>query len=796
MSEGPSLPHLQRPLYQTAEPVITPSPVARAPQREAKIQTESLPRPLFRQDEHTGVFTSQGQLAPSPDSLFQVKEQGVSNPRFLRFTLNSIPIESSTCNTIGLPFAAIWQPYAECQPDDDPVQRIETNPFRCTRCVAYVNSFFKFLDSGRKCVCNICGLSQDTPEVYMRDRAIKPELYAGTYDFKAPSDYLNRPVQMPLYLFCIDTSAPGLQLGLIQQVLSSIRAILDYIPVPDRTLIGVITFDTSIQIFKVGNTGDLTEVIMTDVDDPFIPEPVAGCCYNVGKDREKLEILLEKLAEWNFVNPSKQSLSIGGLSSAIKEHMLKSRGGRVIIFSSQLGSIGKMPLASRQELKPVHSEKEKAYLSSENYLNLGQECCSEDICIDIFACTHQSVNISNIASLCTQTGGDLYYFPGFKNEVDGEKLYYQLTRILTRPQCTQIKMRARCSNGLSVDFYIGKYKRRGPVEMEIACLDSDKSIGVIVKYDEKLTEGQDYFIQCAMLHTNVMGEQLIRICNGRIYATRSIPQILKAADVDALANIMTRLCAHNIFEMPLNNIRENWHADIIKLLIAHRQSIGDNDFSKILVPETLKFIALYCNSALKLPGLTLGGISLDMRMYSVHSLLSIPVLHSRLLLYPKIYSMHDILEQTHQPGNLSNDSLLILPRLVPASREYLKNDGVYMMTNGEILLFYIGKNANSEFLINTWGVNSSEELFANPEYCPLRDLETEESQKVIGVVEEVRRRNPGTYAAMYFYFEGLSPDDQIVKKLLVEDNNATELAYGDFLMRLHKVVLNKISRKD
>ena len=52
------------------------------------------------------------------------------------------------------------------------------------------------------------------------------------------------------------------------------------------------------------------------------------------------------------------------------------------------------------------------------------------------------------------------------------------------------------------------------------------------------------------------------------------------------------------------------------------------------------------------------------------------------------------------------------------------------------------------------------------------------------------------YAALYFYFEGLSSDDSIIKKLLVEDNNASELSYGEFLMRLHKVVLNKISRKD
>ena len=796
MAEPHRLPHLLRPVYQPAETMNAPIPTpVRQPVRESKISSESLPRPLQREDEYLGTFTTLGQLAPSPDSLFSVKEQGLSSPRFLRFSLNSIPIESSTCSTIGLPLAAVWQPYAEPQADDDPVQQVESLPFRCSRCFAYVNSFFKFVDSGRKCICNICGLSQDTPEVYMRDRASKPELFAGTYDFRAPAEYSNRPAQVPLYLFCIDTSAPALQLGLLQQVLSSIRAILDYIPIPENTLVGVLTFDTSIQIFKVSNNGELNEVIMTDSEDPFISESVAGCCYNVGNSRDKLEVMLEKLAEWNFANPSKQSLSVGALAYAVKEHMLKARGGRVIIITSQLGTVGKYALAPRQETKPVHSEKEKAYMPADNYLALAQECCSEDICIDIFACTHQSVHIPSLAVLSTQTGGDLYYYPGFRNELDGERLYYQLARILTRPQCSQIAMRARCSNGLSVDFYVGKYKRKGPVEMEIACMDSDKSIVILIKYDEKLNEGQDYYVQCAMLHTTSTGDKLIRICNGKLLATRSVPNILKVADIDAIANITLRVSAHSLFEQPLNTIRENWHTNLIKLLIAHRQSLGDSDFSKILVPETLKYIVLYCNSALKLPGLTLAGISVDLRMYSVHWLLGLPIHQSRLLLYPKVYSLGDILQQSHEPGSQVNN-VMALPRLVPAARESLRSDGVYLLNNGEVMVAYVGREASTEFLTNTWACSSCEELGNNPEYWPLRDLETEESQRVMAVVEEVRRRNPAAYASLYFYFEGISSEDQIIKKLMVEDNNTTELAYGDFLMRLHKVVLNKISRKD
>ena len=126
----------------------------------------------------------------------------------------------------------------------------------------------------------------------------------------------------------------------------------------------------------------------------------------------------------------------------------------------------------------------------------------------------------------------------------------------------------------------------------------------------------------------------------------------------------------------------------------------------------------------------------------------------------------------------------------------MKPDGVYVISNGDIIVIFIGKQADSNFLTNTWGLGSSQELFESPEYWPLRDLETEESQRVIAVIEEIRRRNFGVYAAIYYHFGELSSNDHMLKILMIEDNNATELSYGEFLMRLHKVVINKISRKD
>jgi protein transport protein SEC24 len=723
-----------------------------------------------------------------------VHEQGVSNPRFLRFTQNVIPLDSSSLQNCGLPLCALWQPLADLPDDDEQVIRSDSLPFRCSRCGAYINFFFKFVESGRKLVCNICGMVLDTPEFYQSDRANKSELHNGTYEFKAPSEYSNRPSHPPLFLFIVDISTSGVELGLMAQVVSSIQAILDYLPHPERTNIGVMAFDIGIHLFRVNSSGELIEVIVNDIEDPFIPDSPQSVCLNVKNNREELDLMLAKLVSTEFKGTSKLCLSPAGVVFAVKQYLLKARGGKVLIFASQAGGSGKMALASKVDTKFINTEKDKGYLPAENFINLAHECSAEDVSVDVFACAHQPINASSYAALCSLTGGDFYHFPAYRPEADGEKVYYLITRILTRVQGTQVMMRARCSNGLSVDYYIGKFKRRGPVEMEIASIDADKTLAVVIKYDEKLNESNDYYVQCAMLYTDFHGNRVIRICNGKIMASKNSTLVLKSADVDACNAAFLKISANKVFESSLNEIRDNWHSSIIKVLITHRTNLGDQDFSKILVPETLRLLPLNCNCSLKLPGLTVQHVPTDIRLSSIHQILGLPLYQTKLLCYPKLYSLHDLEDQTQMPGTLNNENLVILPKLIGSSLEFLKSSGVYLLNNGEFLMLFIGKEVSPNFIQQVWGIESFEDLFEAPDYWPLGDQGNELSHRVLAVVEEVRRRNPGSYSPLHFFFEGHS-DSALIKKFLLEDNNSAELAYGDFLMRLHKVVVNKM-RKD
>ena len=792
------LPHLQRPVYSAAEPVSTEGPSAPRPSeapREPKIQSESLPRPKNRYDTFLGQFTAMGQAAPPPNAFFTVKEQGVSNPRFLRMSCPQIALEDSAQKNIGLPVGAVWQPLADQEPGDDPVPMISRPPFRCTRCFAYVNPHFRFVEGGRKVVCNICGLVQESPEDYFADRTGKSELYSGTYEFPAPPEYSVKPPMEPMFFFCLDVSEYSLHLGLPQQVISSVKGILDYIPAQERTRVGLMTYDTKMHFYRISEIGELTEIVVTDINDPFVPDPIESLTFNVSEDREKLDNVLDKLADWTYPQPSKQIISAGAVVEAFKNYFMKGRGGRLIVFSTQLGTVGKHQLPMRNDPKAYNTDKEKLmYQSRPEYTTLGQECVNEDLCVDVFVCASSYVDVASLGSMCSQTGGDLYLYPGFTLGADAERLHYQLVRILTRVQGFQVVMRARVSNGLAVETYLGKYRRRGPIEMEASCVDSDKSIAIVLKHDEKLQPDTHVYLQCVILYTNQFGQKMLRIFNGIMLATSYIGNVIKSGDSDCLANLISKNYGSMILEQSLSAIREAWHSAMIKLLYSHRNTIDErNDFSKILVPESLKLLPLYCNTSMKLPVFSLSGVYVDLRLYSMHNLLSMGVHQSRLLFYPSIYSLHNILDQPQAPGTLTESENVTLPDLVPCSLSSLEPNGVYLINNGEILVIYIREAASNEFIYNVFGMNTVQELIENPEYWDLAEMGTEESDRVIAVVEEVRRRNPAIYSAVYFCFQHVH--DDIVRKLMVEDATPSEMCYSDYLLRLHKIVLNKISQK-
>lgn len=92
------------------------------------------------------------------------------------------------------------------------------------------------------------------------------------------------------------------------------------------------------------------------------------------------------------------------------------------------------------------------------------------------------------------TGGELYFFPNFEAHRNGEKLYYEIFRNLSRVYGKEVQIRARCSKGFSVTEYFGGFGIRNSVDFELSSIDADKTFGFKLRNDANWEEGKVVYI--------------------------------------------------------------------------------------------------------------------------------------------------------------------------------------------------------------------------------------------------------------------------------------------------------------
>ena len=107
-----------------------------------------------------------------------------------------------------------------------------------------------------------------------------------------------------------------------------------------------------------------------------------------------------------------------------------------MVFASSINSIGVGSLVTRDDTKLYNTDKEKTILQpvNDHYQKLANECVAERITVDLFFAmnSYKSIDLTTIAVLPGITGGDLHFLCPFDPIKHGEKLHYEIFRILTR----------------------------------------------------------------------------------------------------------------------------------------------------------------------------------------------------------------------------------------------------------------------------------------------------------------------------------------------------------------------------
>ncbi|KAJ6737450.1 SEC24-RELATED PROTEIN, partial [Salix viminalis] len=753
----------------------------------SKIDPNQIPRPIpgssvILHDTRAG---NQANPPPPATSDYIVTDTGNCSPRYMRCTINQIPCTVDLLSTSGMQLALLVQPLALPHPSEEAVQVVdfgESGPVRCSRCKGYINPFMKFIDQGRRFICNLCGFTDETPRDYhcnlgpdgrRRDADERPELCRGTVEFVATKEYMVRDPMPAVYFFLIDVSLHAIQTGATAAACSSISQVIADLPEGPRTMVGIATFDSTIHFYNLKRAlQQPLMLIVPDIHDVYTPlqtdviVPLSEC-------RQHLELLLESIPTM-FQN---SRIAESSFSAAIKAAFLamKNIGGKLLVFQSVLPSVGVGALSAREaegrsNISTGEKEAHKLLQPADKTLKeMAIEFAEYQVCVDVFITTQTYVDIASISVIPKTTGGQagtlfqaaylvhdiatvtprkercvcfrqagyicwilVYYYYPFSAVSDPAKLYNDLRWNVTRPQGFESVMRVRCSQGIQIQEYHGNFCKRIPTDIDLAVIDCDKTIMVTLKHEDKLQDGSECAFQCALLYTTVYGQRRIRVANLSLPCTNNLSNLFRLADLDSQFVCFLKQAANEIPSNPPLVVREQVTNFCINILLSYRKFCATVSSSgQLILPEALKLLPLYTLALIKSTGLKVDG-RIDDRSFwisyvsSVSTTLVIPLVH------PKMIAIHNLDSQEAEGSRI--------PPALPLSSEYVSEDGIYLLENGQDGSIYIGNSVNSDILQKLFGISSVSEIPTQYSQFVLEQYDNPLSKKLNDVVNEIRRQ--------------------------------------------------------
>jgi protein transport protein SEC24 len=622
-------------------------------------------------------------MPPPASSDYVCVDEGCCNPRFIRPTLNHVPINKEISKQCGLPFAAVICPLAELKADELPIPLVDfgpQGPLRCTRCRAYVNPFTKFIQGGRKFVCNICTLHNETPRDYYcsvdqngmrRDIQERAELSRGSVDYVVPPSYTIRPPQEPIFVFVLDVSLFSFQTSLASAALNAIKYILPALAQNKRKKIGIVTFDSTVHYYRMDHSKSISINICPDVEEPVAPLPPSSWLVSMEDAKmaqEKISDLSEIILK-NFSATSKNQAVSGAALWSVAD-ALSTAGGRIILLHAGPPRIG-IGKCKREEASPSYgtTKEVELYTPEENgpYESLAKQFAEKHISLDVFSVGNPFASLADVGRVCELTGGRVSYLPQFEKEKSSNShhLKNQLLRLVERDCGYEAVLKIRVSAGLRVEKSYGSfYTRTGGMlnvdEMEFAVIDQDRSICVEFAHDENLVEGSDAFIQAALLYTRSDGIRAVRVHNLALPVEPLLSNVFRFADLDATCSVWQRVAATQIVDRSImkttpSAVKDNLVNDCVQILFNYRKFCASSSSSgQLILPESLKLLPLYTLATLKsraLRGNIMGNpprgfidVRADERVMMLGLLNSLPVEYAVSAVYPRLYSIHDMPE--------------------------------------------------------------------------------------------------------------------------------------------------------
>ncbi|XP_004346230.1 protein transporter Sec24-like CEF [Capsaspora owczarzaki ATCC 30864] len=780
----------------------------------------------------TPTATESKHIPPLASTTVRLVDDGNCTPRFMRATINNVPISEELLNKTKLPFGVIVTPMVDTTPGEQPIYVADhgtDGPVRCNRCKAYINCHVTFIDGGRAFVCNLCSQKNEVPAAYFcnldhtgrrLDVNARPELRFGSVEFAATKDYYNRPPLPPAYVFVIDVSWHSVHSGVLLTVIQAIKSLLDSLPaaVPvespsqpgdDRidseptsssaratgrtrspVKVGFITYDRAVHFHNLNPSLTQSQMlIVSDVTDVFLPlAPEGGLLVDAFQSRSLIESFLDRLPQ-QFHDTKQSDPAIGPALQAA--HLAaKDRGGKVLFFQTTLPS-SELPgkLTRRDDVKLLGTDKENTIIAPNPtdtfYRKLATDCTASGVSVDLFLLSPSYLDVATVSQVSALTGGSVYHYPNFTAALDGERLFREIRYTVTRTTGYDALMRLRCSNGLRAVEFFGNFSMRNTTDMELAGIDADKAIGIQLRHDDTLSERQNAYLQLALLYTNAHGQRRIRVHNIALRISNVIQDVFRHAEMDTILNFIAKQADRDVHKKPLRAVRDHFSDLCIAILTNYRKHCAANSSpGQLILPEALKLLPVYTNALLKCDAFRGGSaVAPDIRAATLHALSCMAVSNSIPFFYPRLLCATDA-----RARDVVDDRL---PRLVRTSYERLDDTQVYLCENGVYLFVWVGRNTSSELLQSLFGVPTFQAVDTTK--TSLSAFDNPISSKMRLFVDILRRQRLSSRFLRMSIVKQQDASEVAFLNMLAEDKGPDTMSYVDYLCHIHRIIQADIS---
>jgi len=338
-------------------------------------------------------------------------------------------------------------------------------------------------------------------------------------------------------------------------------------------------------------------------------------------------------------------------------------------------------------------------------------------------------------------------------------------------------MRVRTSTGIRPIDFLGNFYMTNATEMILGTIDSDKSVSVELKHDDKLPVDNNTYIQVALLYTSISGQRRLRILSLALTVTSSYTSLYPVCDLDTIMNYITKVAVRSVLISTPKSIRENIITQAANMLACYRKNCAQTTTAgQLILPETLKLLPVYVTSLIKCDALTgTQTVTTDDRSWLIHRLMSMNTKGTSTYLYPRIYPLHTL------------DEKQIPPSMIRCSYERFSDRGAYVIENGLVMYIWLGSQIDPTFVQYLFGLSTASHI--QPEKCRIVELENPISKNVRTLLNLIRNER-NSYMKL-FVIQQRDSMEPFFKNYLVEDKGFTGGAsYVDFLYHLHREIRN------